>query len=207
MYKRQGNPWTDTSFVLKIYDGDGTTVLWESETLEATVGSPAAFTTVDLPSMVVIPSGTFYVAVAPGNGGFPSSYSDTLSQGHSFTGGAGGWSPYTYGEFFMAAAVRGNVGIEEGYEPGLSIPSLKITNYPNPVTDQVTLRWQVPSTMPVSVSLYDATGRLVRTLYTANDRARVGTLTMDAKSLSAGIYLVRLETANGSATRKLVIDR
>jgi hypothetical protein len=47
----------------------------------------------------------------------------------------------------------------------------------------------------------------VRNLYTANDNARAGTLVMDAKSLAAGIYLVRLETAKGSATRKLVIDR
>jgi len=61
--------------------------------------------------------------------------------------------------------------------------------------------------MPVSVNLYDATGRTVRNLYTVDDRARVGTLTMDTKSLAAGIHLVRLETAKGSATRKLVIDR
>jgi hypothetical protein len=97
--------------------------------------------------------------------------------------------------------------VEESFEPGLNSPSLRITNYPNPVTDQVTLKWQVPSSMPVSVDLYDATGRMVRNLYTANDNARAGTLVMDAKSLAAGIYLVRLETAKGSATRKLVIDR
>ena len=99
------------------------------------------------------------------------------------------------------------VAVEEGFEPGLNGPSLRITNYPNPVTDQVTLKWQVPSSIPVSVNLYDATGRMMRNLYAANDKARVGTLTMDARSLAAGIYLVRLETARGSATRKLVIDR
>jgi hypothetical protein len=48
---------------------------------------------------------------------------------------------------------------------------------------------------------------VVRNLLTANDRARVGTFKMDTKSLAAGIYLVRLETAKGSASGKLVIDR
>ena len=61
--------------------------------------------------------------------------------------------------------------------------------------------------MPISVNLYDATGRQVRNLYAANEMARVGTITVDTKSLAAGIYLARLETAKGSATRKLVIDR
>ena len=61
--------------------------------------------------------------------------------------------------------------------------------------------------MSVAVNLYDVTGRLKRNLYTANDRATIGTLTIDTRSLAAGIYLVRLETAVGSATRKVVVDR
>jgi len=47
---------------------------------------------------------------------------------------------------------------------------------------------------------------MTRNLNTATDRARAGTLTMDTKSLAAGIYLVRLETARGSATPRPVID-
>ncbi len=214
-YWHTSYPWPDSSFIFRIYGDDGVTQLWESETLEAPPGTPGPYRSTDVSPMLVIPSGSFYVAVAPiSSTGHPSSCADSsLVGGHSFYGDAlQGWTMWSpgaglHGDFFISAAVKGNVGVEEGFEPELAGPSLKITNSPNPVTDQVTLRWQVPSTMPVSVSLYDATGRLVRTLYTANDRARVGTLTMDAKSLSAGIYLVRLETANGSATRKLVIDR
>ncbi len=99
------------------------------------------------------------------------------------------------------------VGVKEASGPGLRSPTLRITNYPNPGTDQVTLKWQVPSSTPVAVNLYDATGKMMRHLYAANDKARVGTLTMDTRSLAAGIYLVRLETAEGSATRKVVVDR
>jgi len=201
------HPWTDTSFTFKIYGDDGYELLYESETLEANPGTPGAYNTCDLDSMVLIPSGTFYVAIAPVIGSHPSSCADDSSDGHSYVGSVGSWAPWTLGEFWMSAAAQGSVGIEEGFEPGINTPSLRITNYPNPVADQVTLKWQVPSSMPVSVNLYDATGRMVRNLLTANDKARVGTLTMDTRSMAAGIYLVRLETAKGSATRKLVIDR
>jgi len=201
------HPWTDTSFTFKIYGDDGYEVLFESETLEANPGAPGAYNTCDVSPAVTIPSGTFYVAVRPVSGSMPSSCADNTNQNHSFTGSPGTWSPFSLGEFFMSAAAQGKVGVEEGYEPGITRPSLRITNYPNPVNDQVTLKWQVPSSMPISVNLYDATGRLVRGLYTADGRARVGALTADTRSLAAGIYLVRLETAAGSATRKLVIQR
>jgi hypothetical protein len=61
--------------------------------------------------------------------------------------------------------------------------------------------------MPISVNLYDAAGRPSRNLYAANRRARVGQLATDSRSLAAGIYLGRLESARGSATRKLVLGR
>jgi hypothetical protein len=206
-------PWPDSSFTFSIYGDDGSTLLYQSDTVEAVPGQPGPYSTAELDSMLIIPSGAFYVAVEPvSSTGHPSTAADSGLADHSYYGTPGAWALWTpgtglHGNFYISAAVQGNVGIEEGFEPGLNSPSLKITNYPNPVTDQVTLKWQVPSSMPISVSLYDATGRMVRNLYTVNDRARVGTLTMDTRSLAAGIYLVRLETAKGSATRKLVVDR
>jgi len=369
-------PWDDSSFTFKIYANDGQTLLYQSETLEAVPGTPGPYRYYDLDSMVVIDSGSFYVAVRPvSSSGHPSTCADSSDVGgHSYYGSPGlwyQWSPGTglYGDFFISAKVEGRVGpkgskqwigpcedrqytvsarpaaargnhctvraepqnvpsedtpyavlepepwvlpsspillpgtidtlkydngtpirawcesvpgdgrgvkfispaesvtlagalvhfysgwpspgdtwaslrvyaddgldgapgtvlysldsvnikrgawnyiqlapvaVAEGNEPGLGGPTLGIVNYPNPVSDRVTFKWQVPNCMSVAVNLYDATGRLKRNLYTANDRARVGTLTMDAKSLSAGIYLVRLETANGAATRKVVVDR
>lgn len=202
-------PWDDSSFTFKIYGDDGAQLLYQSETLEAPPGFPAPFINYDLDSTLVFQSGTFYVAVAPvSSSGRPTSIADSSAGSHSFYGsGDNGWNPWGNGELYMSASLKGNYGIEEGFEPGLRKPSLQITNYPNPVTDRVTLKWQVPTRMPISVNLYDATGRLVRNLYAANDKARAGTLTMDTKSLAAGIYLARLETAKGSATRKLVIDK
>jgi len=376
-YEHETIPWPDSSFTFKVYTGDGQTLLWESETLEAIPGRPGPYVASDVNFGVAIDSGSFYVAVRPvSSTGHPSSCGDSSVGGHSFFGSPGSWylwdpdtSQSVGGELFISAVVQGSgglasshqrnrrvenlcyatpdlpsslpgnanvarielaprpsplapsmvpdpspevlpfsptlfpnvadtlrydngiparawytdaagggwgvkfispaesvtlagalvhiyadwpdpgdtwaslrvyaddgidgspgtelyavdsvnitrggwnfielehVSVHEDIEPGLSSPSLRITNSPNPATGQVTLKWQVPSSMPVAVNLYDATGRMVRSLYAADDRARVGKLTMDARSLAAGIYLVRLETAKGSATRKLVIDR
>jgi len=127
-------------------------------------------------------------------------------------GGAPGTELYAVDSFIITRGAwnfvpLAPVAVEEGSEPGPGLPVLGISNYPNPGTGWVMLKWQVPSSLPLSVNLYDATGRLVRNLYATNDEARTGALNLDTRSLAAGIYLVRLETANASATRKLVIDR
>ena len=212
-YLHPNIPWTDSLFQFIIYGDDGTTPLYTSDTLRAPAGTPGAAIAYTLSPPLVISSGTFYVDVSSHNGsGRPTLISDSAARGasqRSWYGSVGlGWTQYTAGEWFISAAAVSNYGVEEkGFDPGVTSPNLQITNYPNPVKDQVTLKWQVPSSMPVSINLYDATGRLIRNLYTINGKARVGTLTVDTRSLAAGIYIVRLETAKGSATRKLIIDR
>jgi hypothetical protein len=403
-YEHDTIPWPDSSFTFKVYGDNGQTLLYQSETLEAIPGTPGPYVAADLDSMLVIDSGSFYVAVRPvSSTGHPSSCGDSSAGGHSFYGSPGSWRfwPDTshQGELFISAvaqgsvglagshrrigrvedrryatpdrpvAVRGNAGlasrrrwtgrsgnlhcaivdrlaavhgnlglagseqgvvpcenhhyavldpspgvspfspallpnvadtlkydnglavggwcqdlagggwgvkfispadsvtlagalvhfyadwprpgdtlasfrvyaddgvggapgtelyavdsfkitwgewnfvplapvcVEEGLEPVLNSPSLRITSHPNPATDRVAIRWQVPRSMPVTVNLYDAAGRMVRSLLAADDGVEVGTLALKTKSLAAGIYLVRLETAKGSATCKLVIDR
>jgi len=116
-YLSPQRPWPDSSFTFKIYDDAGSELLYESETLEANPGTPGLFKPCDLDSMLIFPSGTFYVAVAPVTLQHPSTCADDTSDGHSFFGTGGGWSPWTMGEFFISASIQGNVGIEEGFEP------------------------------------------------------------------------------------------
>jgi hypothetical protein len=369
-------PWPDTSFTFKIYGDNGSTLLYQSETLEALPGKPGPYRVWELESLLTIDSGTFYVAVAPvSSSGHPSSCADSSLVGdHSWWGSPGAWYLWTpgvglHGDFFISAAVQDSAGlagserwigptevpdrampdravasgqpggaacdqtcvvmstnqhfevpdpapgvfpfasmllpgvtdtlkyddgtgtgawaqdapgggwgvkfispaesvtiagalvhfsgvwprpgdtvasfrvyaddgpggtpgtelyavdsflitrgawnfiplapvaVEERLDPLPAAPRLVISNYPNPGTGWVMLRWQVPTAGPVSVNLYDASGRSLRTLYAANDRARTGELRVDTRTLAAGIYLVRLETAAGSATRKLVVGR
>lgn len=197
-------PWPDTTFQFKIYGDDGTTLLYESENLEAIPGTPGRVVNYDLDSTLIFTSGEFYVAVAPvHSSGHPSTLADDSSDSRSFYGAPGGWQPWTNGEFFISASVQGGVGVEEGYNPNLRHAQIILSN---PATDQVEIRWQVPRVSRVQVALYDATGRLVRNLYQA-DGARSGKVAVDLNSVAAGVYLVRLESPVGSATHKLTVNR
>ncbi len=204
-YWHQQYPWPDSSFKFCVYDEDGSTLLYESEEVEAIPGQPGAFKAVDFDSVLIFQSGEFYVSVAPTSPtGHPSSCGSDSAVGRSFYGMPGGWQPWANGELFISASVQGGVGLEEGYDPLIRRPSLTVGSYPNPSEGQVIVRWQVPNRQTVDINLYDATGRLVRNLFTA-DNARVGTLTFDTRALASGIYLLSLEAKDGTATRKLVV--
>jgi len=200
------NNWNDSSFQFKIFGDDGVNLLWEGDTLEAPAGTPGLVIADDLDSMMIFESGTFYVAIDPvSSRGYPSNFADAEPDGHSFQGSPGSWTPWNLGEYFISAACVGGVGLEEE-QPRVRRPMLAVANYPNPVTDAVTIRWELPARQRASVDVFDATGRLVRNLYDAADGVS-GSAVLDTRYLAAGIYLVRLETQAGTATRKLVLGR
>ena len=68
---------------------------------------------------------------------------------------------------------------------------------PNPADRQVT----VSATMPIKyVEVYDLAGRLVETRQPSGT-----TLQLDLKNYPSGTYLVKVTTANGTTTKKLVV--
>ena len=68
---------------------------------------------------------------------------------------------------------------------------------PNPADRQVTISAALPL---LHVEVYDLAGRLVET------RQPSGTvLKLDLKSYPSGTYLVKVTTANGTTTKKLVV--
>jgi hypothetical protein len=80
---------------------------------------------------------------------------------------------------------------------------------PNPSRDQVTLELSLPCPGDVSLSIYDAAGRLVRQL--ENGKAGSGThsLLWDGRSergvpVAPGVYLVRLESSTGVMTGRVI---
>ena len=76
-------------------------------------------------------------------------------------------------------------------------PDDGITLRPNPADRQVT----VSATMPIKhVEVYDLAGRLVETRQPSGT-----TLQLDLKSYPTGTYLVKVTTANGTTTKKLVV--
>jgi len=89
-YEHPSYPWgNDTSFIFKIYTSDGSTVLYESEEIEALLYPNETEVSFD-PVQV---TGSFYLSIAPMNSetGMPSSAGNDSSNSHSYNGSAGSW--------------------------------------------------------------------------------------------------------------------
>jgi hypothetical protein len=83
-------------------------------------------------------------------------------------------------------------------------------NHPNPFKDLTKIAFALPKECKVSLSVYNVTGRKVRTLI--NDKMKPGdySLKWDGKDnqnrkLSNGIYFYRLQTENFKDTKKTIL--
>ena len=92
---------------------------------------------------------------------------------------------------------------------------LLLQNYPNPFNPETWIPYQLSEDSPVSVSIYDTTGRLVRTLslghqvagfYNSRERAAYwdGRNALGER-VASGIYFYQLTTPSFEQTRRLVI--
>ncbi len=81
-----------------------------------------------------------------------------------------------------------------------------LSAYPNPFTDRLSIRYELGSASPVSLEVYDLTGRRIASLVRAAQAVGAYEASWDARSASAqpaGIYLLRLTTDAGVLTRKV----
>jgi hypothetical protein len=92
-----------------------------------------------------------------------------------------------------------------------------LQNYPNPFNPETWMPFELAQNVPVSISIYDTTGQLIRTIslgnrpagiYTTRDRAaywdgRDGL----GEQVSSGLYFYTLQAGEFRATRKMAIVR
>jgi flagellar hook assembly protein FlgD len=82
---------------------------------------------------------------------------------------------------------------------------------PNPFSQETRVRFVLPKAENVILSISDAIGREV-VLQKLEAHAGINTLQWDGRSdagnwLSNGVYIVRLQTAAGSISKKVVLQR
>jgi len=96
---------------------------------------------------------------------------------------------------------NGNVinGIENNFE-------LRI--YPNPVSQFADITYQLQSDSKVSITLFDATGKVLSYI-TKNQSRQAGQhqIELDAFHLSTGIYYLKLQLDGNITTQKLIITK
>ena len=104
---------------------------------------------------------------------------------------------------YTAYRPAGRSGVMAGPTSGIRKSSLTIS--PNPLTGDVAgVRYTLPNAGPATLTVYDVTGRARIRQHT--HATRTGTLALDVRNLSAGIYLVRLDAGTNTVTTKLVIQ-
>lgn len=127
-----------------------------------------------------------------------------------------GWvrmDSYHQGGMMCAPVHEGGIYVY-GDSPGVSSPQLPAQFafggvYPNPFSAEAAIRFSLPSAGRVTVTIYDMSGRAVRTLTDTEMRAAEHTLMWDGRDeggnqLGSGVYFCRLETAGQTVTQKML---
>lgn len=78
---------------------------------------------------------------------------------------------------------------------------------PNPSSNHVDLTIALETEGLVKISMYDVTGRMIKNLMNERQPAGTYTLKIDNQNLAAGTYFIRVETADGTATKKMTLIR
>lgn len=79
-------------------------------------------------------------------------------------------------------------------------------NYPNPVKDQITINFEVPYKQEVELAIYDPNGDKLLTLYQNQVEAdQLVEVESDLRQLKAGVYYLKLKTAEKILVRKLIV--
>jgi hypothetical protein len=88
-----------------------------------------------------------------------------------------------------------------------TIKNYSLSVFPNPSSSNTTISFTLPQKEKVSVSVYDANGRLIKIL--ADREFGIGSqqVQWNAVHTAAGVYIIRMETAGHSKIRKLIVTK
>jgi hypothetical protein len=88
-------------------------------------------------------------------------------------------------------------------------------NYPNPFNPVTTIRFEIPYSQYVELTLYDMLGRKVRTLFEGKVPAGIVAIDFSSQSgsapngnggsLASGVYIYRIKTKDFIASKKLML--
>ncbi len=94
-------------------------------------------------------------------------------------------------------------------EPSCELPTMfgVEQNYPNPFNPSTTIKYELPKSSMVRLSVYDMLGREVAVLVNKREDAGVRQTRFDASNLASGVYLYRLQAGDFLQSRKLIILR
>lgn len=78
-------------------------------------------------------------------------------------------------------------------------------NYPNPFNPSTTIKYQMPNSGKVNVTIYDVLGKEVKTLVNEYREAGQHSIIFDAGCFPSGVYFYKLSTGAYSSVKKMVL--
>ena len=125
------------------------------------------------------------------------------------------WTPPRVGTYTLSAVATDNDGASTTSDPvsvtfeqgqptanendGMVPEAFAIhQNFPNPFNDRTTFTFDIPQTSHVNLSVYDLSGRQVDTLLDENLSLGKHQMTWEGNNLPSGVYLIRMQTDDGT---------
>ena len=102
------------------------------------------------------------------------------------------------------AWINSVLGVPEG-EPRVPKQFTLSQNYPNPFNPNTTIKFELPRTSNVTLTVHDILGREVSLLVNERQAAGVHEVKFDASGLASGVYLYRLQTGDFTQTKRLLL--
>jgi hypothetical protein len=78
-------------------------------------------------------------------------------------------------------------------------------NYPNPFNPSTSIKYSVPESGNIRLSVFNIVGEEVAVLVNGFSQAGSFEVTFDASNLSTGVYLYKLQSANSVQTKKMML--
>ncbi len=89
----------------------------------------------------------------------------------------------------------------------LSVPDkyFLYQNYPNPFNPTTNIKFEIPQSDFINLSVYDLNGRLVEEIVNENFSAGTYEVKFSAQNLSSGIYFYMLKSSKSVLTNKMIL--
>ena len=78
-------------------------------------------------------------------------------------------------------------------------------NYPNPFNPTTNIKFEIPQSDLINLSVYDLNGKLIEEIVNENISAGTYEVKFSGKNLSSGIYFYRLKSSNSVLTNKMIL--
>ena len=78
-------------------------------------------------------------------------------------------------------------------------------NYPNPFNPSTKIKFNLPSSSNVKLTIYDITGRTVKEVVNQDLAAGVHTVDFNASNLASGTYIYRIQAGSFVQSKKMIL--